>query len=539
MTSVVTWLLAVLASVLLDPSAQTPATPQVATGAAKLSGRVTAASNGRPLRAVLELVPIVGGVAKRVRADPGGRFEFVGLSAATYRLTAAAEGFVTLQYGQRNPPEPGRPIELKDGDQFDKADFTMPRASAVEGHLIDEFGDPAPGVEVQVARVDFIAGKRRLMPASTPRNTRPTDDLGRFRIYGLPPGDYYLMALSGPFATGANWAGFAPTYYPGTTSAPDARAIHLDVGQDVVNLSFSLMRAQSATVSGKATGSGGQLLRGSVSLYQLHGGDVRAIIPARAPIAADGSFTFRNVPFGTYVIQYGVGSSDFGSLSIVVDREAISDLTLNVTSGATLRGTITWEDGTPPPAGSVRIGISPLDFVNGPLGGGGGPPSRVNPDGTFEVTKLFGRGLIRVDVRSGGFAVKKVTRDGNDVTDVPIEFRGDIAGVDIVMTGILTTISGMVSDGQGTVSECNVLVFAEDKSKWTFPSRFIQLARPNQQGRFSVAGLPPETYLVAALAVLQGTEWQDPEFLDKLRAVATRFTIVEGESKTIDLKIAR
>ena len=122
-----------------------------------------------------------GGFPKRARADALGKFELTDLPAGSYRLTASAEGFVSLQYGQARPPEPFRPIDLKDGEQFNKADFALPKTSAVEGRLVDEFGDPAPNVEVQVARVQYVAGKSRLLPASTPRATRPTDDQGNFR----------------------------------------------------------------------------------------------------------------------------------------------------------------------------------------------------------------------------------------------------------------------------------------------------------------------------------------------------------------------
>jgi hypothetical protein len=84
-----------------------------------------------------------------------------------------------------------------------------------------------------------------------------------------------------------------------------------------------------------------------------------------------------------------------------------------------------------------------------------------------------------------------------------------------------------------------VIVFAADQSKCTFPSRFIKLGRPNQDGRFKVTGLPPENYLVVALPAVNGSEWQDPEFLETLRSLATPVTLSEDDAKTIDLKLAR
>jgi len=520
---------------------QTPAS-QSPVGTARVSGAVTAAGSGRPLRALIEILPTSGGLPKRVRTDALGKFELTDLAAGSYRVTASASGFVSLQYGQARASEPGRSIDLKDGEQFSKADFALPKTSAIEGRLVDEFGDPAPNVDVQIARVQYVAGKSRLLPASTPRATRPTDDQGRFRIYDLPPGDYYLMALSGPFAANPTWAGFAPTFYPGTTSPSDARAIHLEPGEDALNLSFALTPAPYATVTGRAVDASGQPQRAGLVMFQLHGGDVRAVIPGRGSSAPDGTFVFRNIPYGTYAIQSGTNATNFGSLVVTVDRPAVSDLMLPITGGATLRGKIAWEGDAPrPTVDNIRIGSTPMDFVTGPVIGAGGPPSKVNADGTFEVSNLFGTGVIRVDVRGAPYVVKSVTLDGKDVTETPIDFnKGDVDGLEIVMTSKIATLSGAVTDTDNkTVTQCTVLVFAEDPTKWTFPSRYVTMARPNQQGRFTIGTLPPGTYRAVALAAVQGPEVMDPAFLERQRGLGGQVTLGEGESKTVDLKLQR
>jgi hypothetical protein len=50
-------------------------------------------------------------------------------------------------------------------------------------------------------------------------------------------------------------------------------------------------------------------------------------------------------------------------------------------------------------------------------------------------------------------------------------------------------------------------------------------------------GLPEETYLVAALEYVDGSDWRDPEFLDRLRESATRVTAASGTLKQIQLTI--
>jgi hypothetical protein len=82
-------------------------------------------------------------------------------------------------------------------------------------------------------------------------------------------------------------------------------------------------------------------------------------------------------------------------------------------------------------------------------------------------------------------------------------------------------------------------VFATDEQKWTLPqNRWTASARPNQDGQFKLANLPAgEYYAIAVEYVAQG-DWQDPDWLARAAKTATRFTLEEGASKSLDLKLA-
>ena len=101
------------------------------------------------------------------------------------------------------------------------------------------------------------------------------------------------------------------------------------------------------------------------------------------------------------------------------------------------------------------------------------------------------------------------------------------------MTGGVRSESGQLA------RDYAVVVFAEDRERWAFPSRFVALARPNQDGRFSVHGLPPERYLAIAVPSIRGFEWQDPEFLERARGEATPALLLEGEHRQLDLTLKR
>jgi 5-hydroxyisourate hydrolase-like protein (transthyretin family) len=548
-------LVLLLSLLLLAPKElQTPQTAP-AKGTGKISGRVTDAATGKPLSvATLRLVRWEGGRGAQSSrpTDTDGRFAFTDLLPGSYQLSAAAEGYgyVGLDFGQRLPTEPGRRIELGDGQQFDKADFALSRTGAIEGRLVDEFGDPMPGVTVQIARVMFAAGKRRLMPVSGgPIATRPTDDLGQFRVFNLSPGDYYVLALSGPFAGADDPSGFAPTYFPGTRVATQAQPVHVGYADEVRGVSFGLVPASMGTVAGSVVDAAGQPSGGAtVLLLQTTGGDVRAMIMARLGTAADGAFSFRNVAPGSYVIQafgrpQGSGSiaaGAFGSLVLDVPDGGISDLVLR-TASSMARGHISFEGQAPlPNPRIVTVAPGQVEFVTSPVIGGGLPPSVTHDDWTFEVSNMNGRRVIRVNVGAPGWMLKRVTLDGRDITDEPVDFsKGDVNGLEITLTSSAASVTGTVTDGGAPATGYAVLVFSDDQTKWTFPSRHIAIGGPNQQGTFRVTGLPAGSYRVIALPAGEVADAQDPESLTKLVPLSTGVIVGEGETQTVTLKLIK
>ena len=130
--------------------------------------------------------------------------------------------------------------------------------------------------------------------------------------------------------------------------------------------------------------------------------------------------------------------------------------------------------------------------------------------------------------------------NGIDVTDDGFEVRPneEISGIEIEMTNRQSELSGVVTNGRGeAVRDYSVVVFAQDRERWTPGSRYFRISRPDQEGRFKVQGLPAGQYYALAVDALEPGEASDPEFLDRVRAKATRFSLNDAEIKTIDMKI--
>ena len=82
------------------------------------------------------------------------------------------------------------------------------------------------------------------------------------------------------------------------------------------------------------------------------------------------------------------------------------------------------------------------------------------------------------------------------------------------------------------------MIFPSNDKLWTYQSRFIKAARPDQDGKYRVTALPPESYLVVALQGLEDGQAGDPDFLASIKDLATKLDLGEGESKAVDVKLS-
>ncbi len=485
-----------------------------------------------------------------VSTDVQGRYELKDLPAGRYNITVSKGGFVTLSYGQRRPLESGRPLEIGDGQAVDRVEFRLPRGSVITGRVLDEFGEPVANARVQVMRYQFFQGQRRLVPGGFDGGgSDQTDDRGEYRLFGLGPGDYYVSAV---LRTGFGMRGesndtvsYAPTYYPGTTNAVEAQRVTVGVGQEHGNVTFALSPTRTVKLSGTVIDSSGKPLAGGFVMLAdtTAGPGIRMMfMGANTRIREDGSFVLNNVAPGNYTLQVRTGGgedAEFASMPITVGTEDLIGINIAASRGGTATGRVVMEQGS---TGTLRLTSAQVfaqpDRFEGPMFGA--PPRRVDDDGSFRVTGLTGRRIFRVNAQSG-WTVKAVLLDGTDITDTPLEFKGaeEVNGLQIVMTDRVTQVSGGVTTEKGEPTrDYTVVVFPDDSEKWQFQSRYIKSARPDQDGRFEIRGLPPaQNYLAVAVDYLESGEAGDPEFLDRVRDRATKLALADGESKALDLKL--
>jgi protocatechuate 3,4-dioxygenase beta subunit len=519
-------------------------------GTAVLRGSVVAMDTGAPIRRAQVRAWAADGQDERtVLTDEQGRFELTELTGGHYTLTASKGGFVSLQYGQRRPSEPGTPVDLAAGQTLDKLVIGLPRGSVITGRIVDEFGEPLTGAQVRVMRYAWAQGARRLLPAG---QSDRTDDQGSFRVFGLPPGDYIVSATliedrGGPRQNAgepASTTGYAATYYPGTTNPAGAQRVTVGLGQEVGGIGFGLSLMRLSKVSGRILGAAGLDVAGTVAavpddnilmaIGNQRGGTVRA----------DGTFEVSGLAPGRYTLMAGPrgrrnGDEPSGRTPIVVSGVDLANITIALAPPAALRGTVAADvEGATLRMAQVRLGFATTQPSAGPFGSS--RQGRVADDATFEVLGITEPGYLRVTAPSGWY-VKSIVKDGQDVTDtlLTLEPGAQAAGVKVTLTQTAASLSGAVRDARGNaVLDATVVVFPDDESKWTYQSRFISAARPDTSGRYEIKGLPRyAAYRVAAVQGLESGQASDPDFLRGLRDSAERLSLNEGETKALDLRL--
>ncbi len=218
--------------------------------------------------------------------------------------------------------------------------------------------------------------------------------------------------------------------------------------------------------------------------------------------------------------------------------------------GAIARGRVVNEAGEP-------IGVPAMITLHA-AGAGRAPtppPARTFSDGSFRIEGAFGRQHLRaVEARlipgaeSPGINVralqavtpatrplttwwmKSITLNGRDVTDEAVDFDLGNATLEVTMTNRASSVRGPVAWTRARGGRRpTVVVFVDDDTRWTRPSRLVGASEVDDAGRYDVRGLPPGgRYLAVAVEGAARAVLARPEMLAALRALATPLRIDDG-----------
>src|SRR5262249_55139316 len=186
--------------------------------------------------------------------DEDGKFRIPNLVEGAYRLRVSAPSYVMSdsdEVGAEGLPRFYRPGET--------ANFTLIKGGVITGTVIDQSGAPIVGLNVTAMRIRQT-GEADSFGDSLFGTSRPTDDRGVYRIYGLRAGKYIVYAAAGPsyFLRSSPFEKDAPTYYPSSTR-DTATVLSVQIGQELPDVDIRYRSDRGFTISGLVSGSVGKI----------------------------------------------------------------------------------------------------------------------------------------------------------------------------------------------------------------------------------------------------------------------------------------
>ena len=306
-----------------------------AANAGVIVGRVVDANTNAPVRrAQIQATNDDGYVD--ATSDDDGRFTLTGLSPGEWQVTVQKSGYFPWRIGQQRPFEIPPPVKIAPRQRL-TAEIPLSRGGVITGRVFDENGEPIAGLQVKVYRARMAQGYRRLESVGVADRT---DDTGAYRIYALPPGDYYVAAsLRMAPADSIIETTYSPTYYPGSGNLGEAQRIRIDLGTETT-ASFSLLPVRHVRVSGTLLASSGAPADAFLNLSSENG-ELGMPLGIGAVTRADGGFTIADVPPGRYTLTAstrGDGPYETADMPIVVGNDDITGLSLATQRSAGMRG---------------------------------------------------------------------------------------------------------------------------------------------------------------------------------------------------------
>jgi protocatechuate 3,4-dioxygenase beta subunit len=480
-------------------------------------------------------------------------FEFTGLPAGSYRVSANPgqwyAQYLNSAYGARRPPrDPGQSITVADNQAFDRVTISLPRGAVIAGRVTDENGQP-------IARVQVYG---MWFPAGSPRGVRngggaQTDDLGQFRLFGLQPGEYLVVAETrantfvppNASADEGEATGLVTSYYPGVADEGSAQRVRAVAGGETQGLEIRMQQGRMYRLSGTVVDSQGRpVARANGSLMQRGPGSEMSF-GASFFTDEQGRFQMRNIAAAEYrvVIRPRIDTVDGrprtsgeGAQVPLTVAGDIEGLIISTSPMVTIKGRIEFDPAPPPQVSprQIRVFATPADNDRMPMPQ---PSGSVEDDLTFTMSGMMGEYLLRASLPD--LFLKSVTVGGQDVTDTPREFKPQDR-VTIVLTSRGSTLDVSVTDNDGKPADgATVMVFSEDKSSWRVNSVRVRRGISDATGHAPIRGLLPGRYYAVAssperLAVFGQVA---PSFFEELVKNATSVVIGEDEVRTIDLRM--
>jgi hypothetical protein len=508
-------------------------------------------------------------VAQTVITDTGGRFSLTGIVDDWPRYTVLlvrANGFVpkNLSAGA-NDPKPGERLTIK-----------LERAGAISGLVKDPSGRPIPHMPVRLIQQEYESFG---VGVSLVVDRAHTNDRGEYRIYGIEPGRYRVLAGNGlpayvagdtqaPIGPFENTDAFGYLYYPGVSGIDEAGVLVVRSGAELDGVNFTMLPRTLHRIRGRVIDSrtGGAPAGPSITVSEantLIGNEATMTDMTLARLGAGsiydpvgGNLDIRSLAPGTYTISVRTvdprprgAPADFeatrssGYATVIVSNADVEDLTIPLWPHGSLSGRFQVEgEGRE----SIRldrfsISLKPLLSIDPQEAYLANEPGSnyAETDGSFTIDNIP-RGTYRVVVNNGyqqqAIYVRAVRYNGVNIPGALLSYSGAAFGtLEVTLSPAAGEVSGNCSNNLGKPAVSARVALVPDRNRDN--ADLFRSDQTDADGHFTIRGIAPGSYRVFCLEDTNSNLWFDPGLVAQWESRGRAVLLTERGRETIRVQV--
>jgi hypothetical protein len=566
-------LLCMALAFLLIQSAELP--PQTAS----ISGIVVEAGTGKPIaNATIQAIakpsaPNLPPMPYTAKSSHDGTFSLTNLKPGDGLLGAMASGYVSAVYVGSGT---GRMVWAAN-QKFTNIRIELMPAGTIAGRIVNQQGEPMANTAVQAVRLSNQNGKRTWRVVES----RPTNELGEYRLFWLDPGRYFIRTVQGDtvetsistemrqlsinekldiqppalirrLESDGTFSDEAvlPIYYPGTPEAAQAVPVEIRPGL-TARIDFQSSRVPVHRVRGRITGGSVEGGGGStVRLVPINSNGTQESFPndyldLEGLIDGNG-FEVSGAPSGSYAVLADLhrdGMSMSARTTIEVRDADVNDLVVAPTPNVRISGSFLIDgnnnDGKSPSAFAqlqlrLRSKTSDADSIESSLINSVLTFDNV-PAGDYVMDSLYVWLQIPGKAGSSPAYIESIRAGGQDVLQSGLHVdSGFDQPLRIVVRTDFGSVSGRVTGASPQFPGPVVMLvpgIRNDRARYN-------MTGVDAAGEFHFKDVAPGDYKLFAPGVNDYNDynlWQDPEFVAKHEAYGRDIRVTAGNDQTIDV----
>ena len=524
--------------------------PPEAEAPGSIQGTVLSGATGQVLRrAQVTLKPAnSAGAGLFQTTDESGSFSFPKVATGRYSITVQRDGYMPLSAGRIGDYKMPPIFSVNSGETISSFVFRMTPSGVVTGKVKFDDAEPAADVMIQLYRSYYERGRHGYIASATTR----TDDRGEYRVHGLDPGSYYVVAIyrapprppDAQEQTRKDGLGnpvpelsYAVTFFPQAQKMSDAVPVKVAPGDEVGGIDIFLTLVHTVHIRGQvfSTVKGG-LIAGPRVTLRMNDADNTASVsaPMTVTLDKDQSFDVEGVTAGPYLLMASGtenGLTLTGRVPINIGDSDVANADVTIGPESLWTGKVHMDDDDSALPTGLTILLQPRRTTASASGAAVSENGEFSvtfvPDETYDLYVLNGPDnsyLKSVRIANADRLSQGLEASPGDAP-APLDVRLRSQGGQVVGRAV-------TADPKVVASGATITLIPNPSAGRV---QAYQTAQADEYGNFLLRGIPPGTYVLVGWLDSAPCEVYNPDDLAACQAQGSSLTIDEAEQKSVQL----